>query len=80
MNLIPKRIKRKIGKWVYNRYYKSSVEFETSVYSGMIYTTDGTYIEILSADDWTEQKRFLAMPDGTFKEMKPPTIAVWVEV
>jgi len=56
-------LRKPIGKWVYNRYYRSTVEFETSVYSGMVYTTDGTYIRMALPDD---DKMFLAMPDGIF--------------
>ena len=78
MNIIPRRIRRTISKWVYDRYYRSTVEFETCVYSGMLYTTDGTYIKM--AEYAEEGVLFLAMPDGTFLKQKPPTVAMWVEV
>lgn len=78
MNIIPRRIRRKLSKWVYNRYYKTTVDFETCVYSGMLYTTDGTYIKMASYGE--DETLWLAMPDGTFMKQKPPTTAIWVEV
>jgi hypothetical protein len=57
-------LRKRASKWVYNRYYRAGVEFETCIYSGQYLVYADEMIRLARPDD--DLPFFLAMPDGTF--------------